>query len=193
MPLDDYLTLDRASAQRYEYIDGYARLMSGGAIDHDAISVNVIRVVGDRLEGSPCRVHSSNLKVRLSPTRYVYPDGTVTCDERDRGRGDELRYPRVIVEVLSPNTEAYDRGDKFGYYRECSTIQEYVLVNARRPSVEVYRRAGELWVLRAFALDDEVELASLGIRCPAALLYRGVEFSDEEEGRSPAHNESDHS
>lgn len=163
LTVDEYRELARVSAQRYEYIDGYVRLMSGGTIDHDAISVNVIRALGDLLEAGPCRVHSSNLKVRLSPTRYVYPDATVTCDERDQRRGDaeEMHFPRLIVEVLSPSTEANDHGDKFGYYRACRTVQEYVLINARRPEVEIYRRAGDIWTLHTFAIEDSIELASL--------------------------------
>lgn len=176
--VDEYLAAERASAERHEYIDGYVRLMSGGTIDHDALSVNVIRALADRLESSPCRVHSSNLKVRLSPTRYVYPDATVTCDERDRGRGDELHFPRLIVEVLSPGTEAYDRGDKFSYYRACPSLQEYVLVNARQPAVEVYRRAGDFWTLHTFGPEDEVEMSNLRLRCPLASFYRGVNVSN---------------
>lgn len=183
--VNDYLTLERKSAERHEFIDGVLRLMSGGTIDHDAISVNVVSLLHVLLRGSSCRVHSSNLKARLSPTRYVYPDAAVTCDENDRGRRDEMHSPRLIVEVLSPTTEAYDRGDKFGHYRGCATIQEYMLVNTRRRLVEVYRRdADDIWILHIFRDGSEVTLESLDRRFALDLIYEGIELGSGSEAES---------
>jgi Uma2 family endonuclease len=89
--------------------------------------------------------------------------------------------PRLIVEVLSPSTEAYDRGRKLSYYRACTTIQEYVLVDSLRPAIEVYRRAeNNFWTYQAFELGDEVELASLGIHFPLADAYEYVTFPSDE-------------
>lgn len=108
------------------------------------------------------------------------PDASVSCDERDRGKIEALQYPRLIVEILSPSTEAYNRGKKFGYYRACPTVQEYVLVDAQRQSVEVYRRASsKLWMLHLFGPDDQVELASLGIRFLVAAVYEDVMLPEE--------------
>jgi len=114
--------------------------------------------------------------------RYVYPDATVSCDERDRGTGDIIHFPRLIIEVLSPGTEAYDRGQKFIYYRTCPTIMEYVLVDTQRQAVDVYRRASaNLWTLHLFGPDDRVELASINVNFPIAALYEGVTLSEDTE------------
>jgi Uma2 family endonuclease len=180
MSVEDYLTLDRNSLEaRYEFIDGYAYMMSGGTADHSAISINVTSVLRGLLRGSPCRVYNSDLRVRLSETRYVYPDASVSCDGRDRGRIDIVYAPTVVVEVLSPTTEAYDRGRKFGYYRACPTIQEYVLIDSQQPLVEIYRRAREnLWTLYAFGTGGQVYLASLDVSFLLDDLYEGVSLPE---------------
>jgi Uma2 family endonuclease len=176
MSEEEYLALDRKSNDaRYEYIDGYAYMMAGGTLDHSTISINIIGQLRDRLRGSSCRVYNSDARVRLTASRYVYPDITVSCDERDRGRNDIIRSPRIVIEVLSPGTEAYDRGLKFVYYRSCPTIEEYVLVDTQRQAVDLYRRATtNLWTLHLFGEGDQVELASLQIRIPIAAFYENV-------------------
>lgn len=183
MSVEDYLTLDRSSLEaRYEFIDGYAYLLAGGTANHSTICFNMMSAIHSHLPGdSPCRIYNSDLRVRLAKTRYVYPDATVSCDARDRGQIDTIQYPRLAIEVLSPSTEAYDRGRKFGYYRACPTMQEYVLVDAQRQAIEVYRRESDsLWTLHPFGPEDEVELASLGVRFPVAAAYRDVVFPDED-------------
>src|SRR5205807_8592596 len=101
------------------------------------------------------------------------PDVTVTCDERDMGKITEIQAPRVIVEVLSSSTETYNRGRKFGYYRACPTIQEYVLVATDYQAVEVFRRTVKSWTeYQAYGPGDEVELTSINVRFPLAALYR---------------------
>ena len=116
MSVEDYLALDRNSVDaRYEYIDGYAYMMSGGTLNHSTISINVTSLLRNLLRDGACRIYNSDARVRISAARYVYPDATVSCDERDRGTGDTIYFPRLIVEVLSPSTEAYDRGQKFIY------------------------------------------------------------------------------
>jgi Uma2 family endonuclease len=181
MSVDEYLALDRSSLEAcYEYIDGHAYMLAGDTANHSAISFNITSAIHSRLR-DPCRIYNSDLRVRLSETRYVYPDASVSCDPRDRGQVDIVQYPRLIVEVLSPGTEAYDRGRKFSYYRACPTLQEYVLVDTQHQAIEVYRRETDtLWALRPFGPDDEVELASLGIRFPVAAAYRDVVLPDEE-------------
>lgn len=181
MSVEDYLALDRDSLDaRYEYIDGYAYLMAGGTLDHSTICINVTSLLRRLLRGGPCRVYNSDARVRLSEERYFYPDATVSCDERDRGTGDIIVSPRVVVEVLSPGTASYDRGNKFVYYRTCPTIEEYVLVDTQRQAVDVYRRASEtLWTLHLFGPGDRVELARLNISFPIAALYEDVTLPGE--------------
>ena len=112
MSVEDYLTLDRSSVEaRYEFVDGYVYMLAGGTADHSTISINLTSL----LRSSPCRIYNSDLKVRLSQRRFVYPDASVSCDQRDRGSSDTVQFPHLIVEVLSSSTEAYDRGRKFAY------------------------------------------------------------------------------
>jgi Uma2 family endonuclease len=187
MSVEDYLQLDRNSIEtRYEYIDGYVSMLAGGTLDHATISANTISLLRNLLRGSPCRVFTSDARVRLSKTRYVYPDVSISCDEQDRGQNDMVQHPRLIVEVLSSSTEGYDRGRKFAYYRECPTIQEYLLIDSQRPMVEVYRREKhDLWILRAFRLGEDVELVNLGVRFPVSAVYEDVIFPPQDESTRP--------
>ena len=156
--------------------------VSVGTLNHSAISINVTSLLRSLLRDSSCRVYNSDARVHFSTMRYVYPDATVSCDERDRGTGDIIHFPRLIIEVLSPGTEAYDRGQKFIYYRTCPTIMEYVLVDTQRQAVDVYRRASaNLWTLHLFGPDDRVELASINVNFPIAALYEGVTLSEDTE------------
>jgi Uma2 family endonuclease len=155
-------------------------MMAGGTLDHSTICINVTSLLRRLLRGGPCRVYNSDARVRLSEERYFYPDATVSCDERDRGKGDIIVSPRVVVEVFSPGTASYDRGNKFVYYRTCPTIEEYVLVDTQRQAVDVYRRASTtLWTLHLFGPGDRVELACLNISFPIVALYEDVTFPGE--------------
>ena len=181
MSVEDYLTLDRTSGEtRYEYIDGYVSMLAGATADHSSISINLTSLLHSLLRSSHCRVYNSDLKVRLSQKRYIYPDASASCDQRDRGSTDTVQFPRLIVEVLSSSTEAYDRGRKFAYYRACPTIQEYVLIDTQRQAVEVYRRQSDtLWTLHPFGPGDLVDLASLSLSFSIAALYENVELQED--------------
>ncbi len=183
MSIEAYLHLDQESqGERYEYIDGYAYMLAGGTANHSTISVNITSQLNSLLSDDSCRVYNSDMKVHLFETRYVYPDVTVSCDERDRGTVETLRYPRLVIEVLSQSTEGYDRGLKFEYYRACSTIDEYVLVETQRQAVDVYRRARkDLWTLHFFRAGDTVELASVNISLPMSALYKNVLLAPDED------------
>jgi|ERR1051326_108919 Uma2 family endonuclease len=180
LSVEDYLQLDRKSDEaRYEYLDGNLRLWAGGTLDHASIAANIIGVLYSLVDDHSCRVFTSDARVRLAEKRFVYPDVSVSCQEHDRGQTDTIESPLLIVEVLSESTEAYDRGRKFAYYRECLTIQEYVLVDTQRQAVEVFRRETDhLWTYHAFGPGEEVELASLGVRFPLANVYRNIRFSE---------------
>ena len=124
MSVEDNLRLDQGSSEtRYEYIDGHVRMLAGGTPDHAKISANIIGVLYGLLEGRSCSVYTSDVRVCLSETRYVYPDMPVSCERQDQEREDMLYAPCLVVEVLSPSTEAYDRGRKLAYYRECPSVR----------------------------------------------------------------------
>ena len=179
MTVEEYLELERHSDVKHEYIDGYVYAMAGGSSAQSVISANIIALLRPHLRGGPCRVHTSDMRVRLSATRYVYPDVSVSCDERDRvnSEQDEIHYPRLVVEVLSRTTQDYDRTDKFDLYRGCTALQDYVLVSTRRPSVHVYSRGDDgVWLLRPFGPGDDVVLPSIDVRTPIAAFYEDVEL-----------------
>lgn len=189
MSIDEWRELEQNSHDaKHEYIDGQVYLMSGGSRTHSRIGSNTVRTLEDALAGSPCNVYNSDASVRVSPTRYTYPDVSVTCDERDQPTPDEteIHFPRLIVEVLSESTEAYDRGKKFRYYRACPTINEYVLIASKYQSVEVYRRTSQGWTsYHAYGPGDEIELTSISARFPISALYKNAgvsELMDVEEG-----------
>ena len=176
MSVEEYLVLDRESQDgRYEYIDGYAYLMAGGTRYHSIICVNITRELSLLLRGGRCQVFNSDAKVCISPGRYLYPDVTISCDERDLGEGEMVHHPRLIVEVLFTSTEAYDRGHKFDYYRTLPSLQEYVLVSTNRQAVTIYRRAaGDLWTLHFFGSDEQVELVSIRRVLPMTSIYEDI-------------------
>jgi Uma2 family endonuclease len=174
MSVAQWRELERNSHDiKHEYIDGRAYAVSGGSRDHGQIGGNTVRALEDAI-GDTCYVYNSDVAARLSSSRYTYPDATVTCDKRDQPTDDtEILAPRVIVEVLSPSTEAYDRGDKFGYYRVCPTIQEYVLIATKAQGVDVFRRTDHGWsIYQHYGPDDTLELESVGVSIPVAALYR---------------------
>ena len=114
------------------------------------------------------------IKVSIAKERYFHPDVTVTYDPRDRGTGDLLHSPRLVVEVLSPSTELKDRAWKLQNYTAHPTIEEYMLVSARSLKIELYRKEQNKWVYYAFGSNEEIDLACLGVRFPVADAYEGI-------------------
>lgn len=178
MSVEEYLQLEVNSVERkYEYIDGVVTMLAGGTPNHSLIAANITGILYNLLRGSPCRVYSSDIIVRLSEKCYVHPDVTVSCDQRDQGRNDFIQYPSLVVEVLSPSTESRDRNEKFTSYRDNPTIQEYMMVNTDQKIVEIYRREKKkLWSYIIFQADDEVELTRLGIHFSVTDIYENILF-----------------
>ena len=177
----EWRALERASHHvKHEYIDGTVYAVAGRTLAHSCIAVNMVVALDTALGDGPCSVYNSDAAARVSPTRYTYPNATVTCDERDRGPITEIQSPRVIVEVLSPDSTAgYDRGRKFAYYRACPTVQEYALVSTTHYSAEVFRRTPEGWsAYHAYGPGDRIELASIGVHVPIAALYARTEVPE---------------
>jgi Uma2 family endonuclease len=194
MSEEEYHELEEISPERkYEYIKGVAYMMSGGSIEHDQITYNTRVALTRRLRAGPCRVFGTDVQVLLGQKKnnkahFVYPDATVSCNAADQRRGNTLvENPRVVVEVLSPSTEARDRGIKFKAYQLCPTIQEIVLVNQYLPYVEVWQRNDEqpdnpkAWHYRHYGPGEEIELFSLNIRLAMAEIYQDLDFAEDEE------------
>jgi len=184
MSVEEYFELEENNPDtRYEYLDGYVYMMSGGSANHATISGNIYAILKSFLRGGPCRVYNSDMKVRVSEKRYFHPDVTVTCDPRDRGTADLIQSPRLVIEVLSPSTEARDRGRKLQCYLACPSIEEYLLVDTRSVRIEIYRKEQKKWVYDAFEADDEVELTTLGVHFPVIDAYEDVIFEKDENAK----------
>lgn len=176
MSLEEYLALvEQDPEHAYEFLDGRVYMMTGGSPDHSIIGSNLIGLLQAFLRGRRCIVY-----VQLSEQYRVCPDAAVSCDPRDRGALEVIRYPSVVAEVLSPTTEARDRGQKSLQYRSCPSIQEYLLISSEFPLVEVFRREKQgFWSLYTLGTDDTVELTSLGMRFPVAELYLNTSLLEE--------------
>ncbi len=174
----EYLDWEATQDIKHEYLDGEAFAMTGGTIAHNLISGNFYALLKSHLRGKGCRVFIADVKVQVSEHgAYFYPDVMVSCDERDRPAVNLIQHPCLIVEVLSPTTEAFDRGEKFRRYRQLSTLQEYVLIDATQISVDRFRRLSEThWELQSFAAEDTLELTSIDWQGAIGLLYEDVVF-----------------
>ena len=176
LSIEEYFQLDRESNEaRYEYIDGQIRMLAGGTPNHAKIAANIIGVLFGLLTDTTCSIYTGDVHVSLSSARYVHPDVSVSCDEQDQDQKEIIKHPCLVFEVLSPSTEAYDRGRKLALYRECPSIQEYVLVEAQFLWLEIFRREkNNLWTYHTFGTDDIVKLTSVGVQFPLKNIYRNV-------------------
>jgi Uma2 family endonuclease len=177
MSAAEYLDWEPTQEDRYEYWDGEVVAMSGGTRNHNRISGNWFKLLDDALINRDCEVYIADVKVQVEPGRkYFYPDVVVTCDKSDND-AQIVQSPCLIIEVLSPSTEAIDRGAKFARYRQFQSLQEYVLVQVDRPKVEVFRRnENNQWVLSEYDLADRLLLESIGVEVAISDLYRQVQF-----------------
>jgi Uma2 family endonuclease len=178
---EEYLAIDRQAPFKSEYRAGEIFAMAGASEEHNIITVNVTVTLGSQLRGGPCRPFAADMRVRVGPADlYAYPDVVVVCGERrfaDEQR-DVLLNPTVIIEVLSPSTEDYDRGDKFTGYRHLASLQEYLLVAQDRPHVEQYTRQPDGRWLRSEAahLEAVIHLSSLAADLALSEVYADVNF-----------------
>lgn len=179
MTSQEYLEWEERQDIKYEYVNGEVFAMTGGTIPHNDIALNLASALKSHLRGSRCRVNMADVKVCVSEDGpFHYPDVVVSCDQRDRQAIKFIQYPCLIVEVLSPSTEGYDRGGKFTHYRRIQTLREYVLIDAQKVSVECFRLNDRgLWELHPYEAGDEVHLTSVDFHFPISLVYEDVEFS----------------
>ena len=180
---EQYLALERKADYKSEYIDGQIYAMSGASREHNLISFNLIAALGTQLKGRPSEGYGSDMRVKIHPTgMYTYPDVTVVCGEAqfEDGQVDTLVNPTVIIEVLSPSTEAYDRGEKFAHYRKMESLTDYVLVAQDKMRVEHFVRVGdegEQWMFTEVS-DPAGILRLASISCDVAIqdIYDKVVF-----------------
>lgn len=183
--LQEYFQRERDSMEKHEYRNGEIIAMAGGSARNSLVIANLIGALWTQLQGKPCRVYESNLRVRIArKVLYTYPDLSVVCGalyfDADDTSQHTILNPRVIIEVLSESTEAYDRGEKFMRYREIDSLEEYVLVSQHAPRVETFsRQKDDRWLLQTFeGLDQSVRIGSIELSLPLTQVFAGVELPE---------------
>ncbi len=172
----DYVALEAMSPVKHEFLGGHVWAMAGGTPEHAAVAVNVSTLLSVALRGRPCRVYSSDLRIRVMATGLgTYPDVTVVCgspqfDLQD-ANGHTVVNPTVVVEILSPSTEDYDRGEKLAHYQRIDSLEEIVLVAHSERRVHVWRRQGATWVEQIFS-SGAANLESVSCTLPLDEIYR---------------------
>jgi Uma2 family endonuclease len=175
MSYAEYVIAEKASEVRHEFVKGAVYAMAGGTPEHGALAASIIREIGAALRGIPCRVYSSDVRIRSRETDLAtYPDASVVCGrlETDSQDPDAILNPMVLVEVLSPSTEAHDRGAKWAHYRRIASLREYVLVAQDERLIELYRKNDQgRWELYEGRAGERITLESLGIELDVNLVY----------------------
>lgn len=197
MTPQQYLEWEEQQPIKYEYIKGQVYAMTGGTIPHNDIALNLASALKNHLRGKGCKVQIADAKVGVSTSGpFHYPDVMVSCDPRDQKARKIIYHPCLIVEVLSPSTEAFaprsgslrDRGKKFKHYRKIDTLKEYVLIDSEKMNIECYRlNEKNKWELTSYSLEEtaensselEIELTSINFQCPISLLYEDVSFPED--------------
>ena len=172
--LAEYVELEAGSNVRHEFMDGQIYAMAGGTPEHAALAAAVSGFLFGQLQGKPCRVYSSDLRVGVQATGLVtYPDLSVACDplERDPRDRNTVLNPVVLVEVTSPGTEAYDRGDKLGHFKQIASVMEILILSHSEPWIEGWSRNGGAWTRADARSGDRVELRSVGCTLDVSAVY----------------------
>ncbi len=177
---EQYLALERQASYKSECVNGGIFAMAGASREHNQIAFNIVGELHGQLKNRPCLAYVSDMRVKVSATGlYTYPDVAALCGEPqfEDEQMDTLLNPSVIIEILSPSTEAYDRGDKFAHYRRLPSLMEYVLIAQDKVRVEHYIRQDKSWVLTELdRLDDRLGLVSIQCEIPLRDIYTKVDL-----------------
>ena len=174
---EDYLEIERVSPIKHEYWQGQMVAVAVASKAHVLITGNLSALLVNHLRGTGCLAYAVDMKVRLPALDlFYYADLAVTCDDRDRtSTEDFILHPKLIVEVLSDSTEAFDRGDKFSDYKSIPELEEYVLVHQKQVLLERFQRKSDnLWVPQIYRAGDRMTFNSIGLTCPIADLYENI-------------------
>ncbi len=177
----EYLAWEAENEIKHEYIDGEVYAMSGGTGKHSSIMINITIAIGQQLGDSVCALHSSEMRVKVNDSRYVYPDLSAVCGKSSYEDESEISLlnPILVVEVTSPSSIEHDRVAKRDLYREVPSIQGYLIVDQHRVCAELYTRADVGWLLQVYTdPDDVIPLEMLNCELPLAEIYRGISFEE---------------
>lgn len=177
MSAAEFLAWEAEQSERHEFVAGEAFAMASAEDRHVTATGNVYMALRQHLAGSPCRTYMADMKLQAQDAQsYFYPDVMVTCSAADRADPLIKREPRLLVEVLSPSTGAYDRGEKFAHYRRLDSLAEMVFIDLDSRRCDVYRKGADgLWVLHPFERDETLELASVALRLPPEQLFAEID------------------
>jgi Uma2 family endonuclease len=175
----DFLAWDATQTTRHEFVRGEVFAMAGAGERHVTVALNVAMALRQHLAGTPCRTFITDMKLRVEAAdAFFYPDVMVTCSPRDAEQSHTKSEPVLLVEVLSPATAAFDRGDKFAAYRSLASLREVLLVDPDLRRCDLFRRqvvdGGEAWVLHPGEAGGGVELVSVGLALTAEALWAEV-------------------
>ena len=179
MSPEEYLEFEHHSHIKHEYIDGEVYAMTGTTKAHNTISLNLAILFREKLKNSNCQTFMADIKVNISnKKRFFYPDIVVTCDDNDDINAYDIKFPKIIVEVLSESTERFDRGKKFQYYRTIPSLQEYILISSQEYLIECFRRTKkDLWTLQTYeGLNAILRIENLAIDAPLSEIYATLTF-----------------
>jgi Uma2 family endonuclease len=177
--VEDYLELEQMSEVRHEYENGELREMPGGSENHSLIGQNIRFALKLSLPGQSCKSYDSALRVKITTGVYTYPDASVVYGEAlfENAKRDSLLNPTVVFEVLSPSTESYDRGKKFGHYQTVLSISDYLIVSQDVCRVEHFIRQAEGWLLKTYdSLESKIFIASLNCGLALADIYDDIKL-----------------
>jgi Uma2 family endonuclease len=180
LTVDEYLTSERTSKVRHEFIDGQVHAMAGGTINHNRLTMNFGSLLNSRMSGKGCEAFTENVVVKISEAIYYYPDVVVTCNPVAGGEY-VVEYPVLIVEVLSKSTEKIDRREKKKEYQFVAGLREYVIVAQDHIRIEVYRHenAAEMWQGEVYSEpEQEIVFVSTGVKIRVSEIYQRVSFPD---------------
>ncbi len=175
----EYLAFERTSETKHEFYKGEIFDMSGASLGHNHIQINLVGEVRTFLKGKSCNVFGSDLRIHIpSNSLYTYPDAIIICGKPEMldEAFDTVLNPTVIVEILSPSTQRYDRGEKFMLYRSIPSLQEFIVVDSENIAVEHYKRNEDnTWLLQEWKeITDILTIATIGFALPLNELYSGV-------------------
>lgn len=180
MTAHEFTAWELDQPERHEFFRGEVfRVfgMGGARREHVRVSMNIARALGNHLTGTPCQAYMADMKIHIEATGDMfYPDILVTCDPRDLSASLEMQHPKLVIEVLSPSTATFDRGDKFLAYRQIAALQEYALVDPHTKTFEVYRRQPNLsdWLLTPGRAEEGLVLHSVALTLPVAAVFENV-------------------
>ena len=181
--IEEYLEMENAATiGKYEYYKGEIFAMSGAKYQHNLVVKNLFLALGNKLKGKPCQPMGSDMRVHIEEnTLFTYPDISIVCGEPEFLNNDEfnLLNPIIIIEVFSPSTKSFDRGDKFKLYRDIPSLKEYILIDPERISIEAfYINAESEWALKEFmSIGDTLYLNSIKVSLPLADIYDGTHIA----------------